>query len=202
MPSSFLLYGSYGYTGALIAQEALAHGLQPLLAGRDGARLGRQARGLGLQALAFDLEDQAGLDAALERVPAVVHCAGPFVHTSAPMAQACLRTGTHYLDITGEIAAFESLAELDQDAREAGVMLLPGVGLDVVPSDCLARYVSDKLPGARSLKLAIWTSGGSSRGTIKSGIEHIHRPGLVRKNGQIVEAPAAVSYTHLTLPTN
>lgn len=197
MSSSFLLYGSYGYTGDLIAREAIKQGLQPLLAGRDPVRLGAQAQALNVERLALALENRDALDAALERVPLVLHCAGPFVHTFDPMLQACLRTGTHYLDITGEIAVFEAIALHDQPAREADLTMLPGVGVDVVPTDCLARHVADQIPGATSLKLAIWSSGGSSRGTIKSGIEHIQRPGLVRKEGRIVEVPAGWKTMHV-----
>jgi short subunit dehydrogenase-like uncharacterized protein len=65
------------------------------------------------------------------------------------MANACLRNRVHYLDITGEIDAFEVLATQDAEARARGVMLLPGVGFDVVPSNCLAAR---RLPDA-TLKL-------------------------------------------------
>ena len=58
----------------------------------------------------------------------MLHIAGPFSATSKPMADACLRTSTHYLDITGEIDVFEALARRDAEARKAGIMLLPGGG--------------------------------------------------------------------------
>ncbi|MGE5250511.1 MAG: saccharopine dehydrogenase NADP-binding domain-containing protein, partial [Bacteroidota bacterium] len=125
---SFLLYGSYGYTGRLIADEALRRGLSPLLAGRNEAKLKAQAAQLGLAYRLFPLSDSAALDSALREVRAVVHAAGPFVHTFRQMAEACLRTGRHYVDISGEIAGFEALAALDTQAKAAGIMLLPGAG--------------------------------------------------------------------------
>ena len=69
------------------------------------------------------------------------------------MADACLRVGAHYLDVTGEVAVFEALAARSAEARAAGVMLLPGAGFDVVPSDCLAAHLKRRLPSASKLVL-------------------------------------------------
>ncbi len=190
--NTFLLYGSYGYTGQLIAEQALREGLRPILAGRDAVRLRPQAERLGLEYRAFPLEDSAALDSALRGVGAVLHCAGPFVHTFRRMAEACLRTERHYVDISGEIEGFEALAALDGQAKSAGVMLLPGAGFDVVPSDCLAAHLKRRLPGATHLNLFIRGVGaGISRGTAASAIENMHRQGRVRHAGKIIQVPPA-----------
>lgn len=187
--SNFLIYGSYGYTGRLIVDLAVERGLRPVLAGRDGARLAEQARNNVLEYRPFRLGDLLAEDAALQDVAAVLHCAGPFVNTSRPMVDACLRNGVHYLDITGEIAVFEALAARSQSAAAAGVMLLPGVGFDVVPTDCLAAHLKRRLPSAASLELAFLSLGGASRGTATSGIENLPREGMVRRAGTLVEEP-------------
>jgi short subunit dehydrogenase-like uncharacterized protein len=187
---SFLLYGSYGYTGSLIADLAVRHGMQPILSGRDGPRLKAQAERLGLSYLPVRIDDKHGLESALREVPLVLHCAGPFRHTYQPMVEACLRTGRHYLDITGEIEVFESLARRDAEAKQARVMLLPGIGFDVAPSDCLAMHLKRRLPTATHLTLAIRSLGGGlSRGTALTGIEGISPQGLVRKDGKLVKVP-------------
>ena len=187
MPNTFLLYGSYGYTGNLIAEHALREGLRPLLAGRDGTRLRAQAERLGLDFRVIPLSDASALDDALRATGLVVHCAGPFVLTWRQMVEACLRTGAHYTDISGEIEEFEALAALDAQAKAAGVMLLPGAGFDVVPSDCLAAHVKGRLPSATHLKIFIRSVGGGvSRGTARSGIENMQRQGRIRRDGKIV----------------
>ena len=192
MHADFLLYGSYGYTGRLIAERALEQGLRPLLAGRDAGALASQAAELGLEFRAFSLDDTAALDASVRAVQVVLHAAGPFVHTAAPMAQACIRAGVHYLDITGEIAVFEAMAALDGAARASGVMLMPGAGFDVVPTDCLAAHLARRLPGATSLALAFRSLGGGlSRGTATTMVENAGRGGAVRREGRIVAVPAA-----------
>src|SRR5215217_9596900 len=154
MAADFLLYGSYGYTGRLIAERARELGLTPLLAGRDAHALRAQAAELGAEHRAFALDDAAALDAALRETRVVLHAAGPFAHTARPMLEACLRTGAHYLDITGEIAVFEDIHSRNQEFIDAGIIVIPGVGFDVVPTDCLAAMLKRELASATHLKLA------------------------------------------------
>ncbi len=188
---SFLVYGATGYTGNLVAERAKALGMTPTLAGRNREKTRALAERLGFPWRAFSLDDRAALDAALAGMDVVLHIAGPFSATSKPMADACLRTGTHYLDITGEIAVFEALAARDEEARAAGVMLLPGCGFDVVPSDCLAAHMKRRLPDAVALDLAIMGLGfgKASRGTAKTAIEGLAHGRLARRGGRIVNLP-------------
>lgn len=189
---NFLIYGSYGYTGQRIVEHALRRGLRPLLAGRNEKKLREQAEGTGLDYRVFPLSETQKLDAALLEVEAVLHCAGPFVHTFRQMAEACLRTRRHYVDISGEIPGFEGLARLDGPAKDAGIMLLPGAGFDVVPSDCLAAHLKKRLPTARQYRLFLSGAGaGISRGTAKSAIENMHRQGTIRRAGNLVQVPPA-----------
>jgi short subunit dehydrogenase-like uncharacterized protein len=186
-----LIYGSTGYTGRLVVAEALARGLRPTLAGRNADAVGTQAMSLGLEWRAARLDDPAALDAALAGATVVLHCAGPFAHTWRAMSDACLRRRAHYLDITGEIAVFEGLARRDAEARAAGIMLLPGVGFDVVPSDCLAAHLARRLPNAERLSLGFRALGGASRGTLTTMIENLGSPGAIRREGKIVAVPQA-----------
>jgi short subunit dehydrogenase-like uncharacterized protein len=190
--SNFLLYGSYGYTGQLIVERALKEGMRPILAGRNEKKLRAQAEQHNLDCRPFSLSQTARLDAALRDVDAVLHCAGPFVHTYSQMAEACLRTGRHYVDISGEIPGFEGLARMDARAKQAGIMFLPGAGFDVVPSDCLAAHLKQRLPSARHLRLFVRGVGaGVSKGTAKSAVENMHRQGTIRRDGNLVQVPPA-----------
>ena len=187
---NFMVYGSYGYTGQLIVEQAVKAGLKPLLAGRDEKQLRAQAEKFGLEYRAFSIENSAALDSALMEVDAVLHCAGPFVLTFRQMAEACIRTKRHYVDISGEIEGFEALALMDEEAKRAGIMALPGGGFDVVPSDCLIAHAASKLPNATHLELYIKSVGsGVSRGTARSGIENMQREGRIRRDGKIVSVP-------------
>jgi len=183
----WLLYGANGYTGELIAREAARRGERPILAGRSAEKIESLARELGCDWRAFDLEH---ID--LSGVQAVLHCAGPFSRTSEPMVRACLAAGVHYLDITGEISVFESVMARNDEAVQRGVMLLPGVGFDVVPTDCLGSMLAAKMPDAKELWLAFYAPRGEvSRGTLKTMIEGLGEGGAIRKDGRIIRVPFA-----------
>jgi short subunit dehydrogenase-like uncharacterized protein len=186
-----LVYGAYGYTGDLVSRLAARRGLTPILAGRSAGPLEALASELDLPHRVFGLDDPAAVDAGLEGASAVLHCAGPFSRTSRPMADACLRRKRHYLDVTGEIAVFESLAARDGEAKAAGVMLLPGVGFDVVPSDCLAAHLKRRLPTATRLALGFQSTSRFSRGTATTMVENLHRGGMVRRGGRLKPVPLA-----------
>ncbi|MFF4650076.1 saccharopine dehydrogenase family protein [Streptomyces sp. NPDC001380] len=190
MDTTWMLYGANGYTGRLIAHLAAARGQRPVLAGRSAAPVAALAAELGLEHRAFDLADAGAVRAALHGVGAVAHCAGPFSTTAAPMVDACLATGTHYLDITGEIDVFERIHARDAEARAAGTVLLPGAGFDVVPTDCLAALVAAEVPGADRLDLAIMPGRNLSPGTAKTALEGLALGGRARVGGRIVPVPA------------
>ncbi len=185
----WMLYGASGYTGRLIAEEAVRRGHRPVLAGRSREKLQPLAEALGLEVVVAGLDEPRALSAAVEGLPLVVHAAGPFIHTSERMIQACLAAGAHYLDITGEIPVFENTFSHDAEARSRGVTLLSGVGFDVVPTDCLARYVAEKVPGARELELAFTGMTQASAGTAKSMLEGMPGGGRVRRGGTLQPWP-------------
>ncbi len=184
-----MLYGASGYTGRLIAEEAVRRGHRPLLAGRSKEKLAPLAERLGLDMVVAGLDDVRTLVSALEGLPLVLHSAGPFVRTSEPMVQACLAAGAHYLDITGEIPVFENTFRHDAEARSRGICLMSGVGFDVVPTDCLARYVAERVPGAHELDIAIAAGSQASAGTTKSALGQFPQGGRVRRGGTLQPWP-------------
>ena len=199
MIGKWLIYGANGYTGRLAARVAKDRALTPILAGRHPEQIQRLARELGLDARVFDLADPAVVAKNLEEVTAVLHCAGPFSATSRPMLAGCLRAKTHYLDITGEIAVFEDIHSRSEEFRNAGIVVVPGVGFDVVPTDCLAAMLKRELPSATHLKLAFKPRDGKlSPGTTKTMIEGLPDGGRIRRDGRVVKVPAA--YKIETIP--
>jgi short subunit dehydrogenase-like uncharacterized protein len=188
---SFLIYGANGYTGELITRFAAERGMKPILAGRNAEKIENLAKKYDFDFRIFSLEDNEKIDAALQEVEFVLHCAGPFSLTSKLMIEACLRSKKHYTDITGEIAVFETMARLNKKAQKAGIMIMPGVGFDVVPSDCLARHLKNRLPDATNLTLAFYGLGRISHGTQATMTMNVGKGGAVRRNGEIISVPAA-----------
>ena len=191
MAAGWLLYGATGYTGELIARAAVNRGMNPILAGRTPARLQRLATELGLQARSFPLDDTTGVVEGLREVRLVLNCAGPFSATAASLLQGCFALHAHYLDITGEIDVFEQAQIHSDTARRAGVVVCPGVGFDVVPTDCLAARLKEALPDATHLALGFDGGGIPSRGTSRTMIEGLAGGGRVRIDGRLTPVPLA-----------
>jgi len=189
--ANWMIYGANGYTGRLMAQAAAGQGLNPILAGRNEVAVREVAQTLELGCKAFDLADQQATQDAIKDCAAVLHCAGPFSATSQPMIEACLAQGVHYLDITGEIPVFANAHRQADEASRRDVILIPGVGFDVVPSDCLAARLVQVLPAATHLSLAFDAAGGPSPGTAKTATEGISRGGCVRRDGLLRRVPPA-----------
>jgi short subunit dehydrogenase-like uncharacterized protein len=188
--NGLIVYGANGYTGKLIVEAALREGLKPVVAGRRREAVEPLAAAWGLNSLCFSLDDPASAAHLLEPYGAMILAAGPFSKTSAPALEACLKARTAYLDITGEVDVFEAVFARDADAKKAGIAVLPGTGFDVVPSDCLAKALSEALPGAETLTLA-FRGFKTSAGTMKTMLEGIPKGGLVREGGKLVAVPAA-----------
>jgi short subunit dehydrogenase-like uncharacterized protein len=187
--SGWLIYGATGYTGQLIAREAARQRMTPIVAGRNPVTIEALGKSLGLAARVLVLDDPVAIAAGLDGVTLVLNCAGPFSHTAEQMMQACLARRIHYLDITGEIEVFERAQALDAQALAAGVVVCPGVGFDVIPTDCVAAMLKAALPDANELALGFDGSQQLSPGTAKTAVEHLAEGGKIRRDGKLVAVP-------------
>jgi len=192
MSRRLMIYGANGYTGRLIAKEAVARGLSPLLAGRNRAQIEALGQELGCETRVFELAGDVAAQLAGAGVGVVLHCAGPYVTTSEPMLTACLGARAHYLDITGEYYVFERIYRMHEQLKAAGVLAVPGVAFDVVPTEGLAVLVKQRLPDATRVRVVTRTDRiAASRGTMSSAMEVLHSGMMVRENGELRPAPAA-----------
>lgn len=189
--NEMIIYGANGYTGQLIVGRAVGQGHRPLIAGRNAAELEALATRFDLPFKTCELNDEKALDDLLQGAKVLIHAAGPFIHTAKPMVEACLRNAVHYTDITGEIEVFRQAHGFDAAAKAKGVMLMPGVGFDVVPSDCLASHLHTRMPDATDLVLAFSSSGRSSRGTSLTVVEGLGKGGTIREHGKLKAVPDA-----------
>lgn len=192
MNHKIVVYGSYGYTGSLIVEECKRRNFNVILSGRDEYELANQHNKIGFPYQRADINKEDELLNLLNDAFLVIHCAGPFQFTARQMVEACLATKTHYLDITGEYEVFELIAQYGERAKVLGIQLMPGVGFDVVPSDCLALHLKQQLPDATHLQLAFTsTGGGFSRGTAKTMVEGLGRGSTIRRDGTLTSIQTA-----------
>lgn len=187
--SRALLYGATGYTGRAIA-AALAQELDLVLAGRSEQAVRKVAEPLDLPWRAFSLDDPHTVRAALADADAVLHAAGPFAATAMPMLDACLASGTHYLDLGGEWRVIEALFARDAEARAAGIAVLPGAALTPAATDCLLLAAVEHWPDTRALKLGISAAEVVSRGSVAT-MAGLADPGtVIRRRGTLAMVPA------------
>jgi short subunit dehydrogenase-like uncharacterized protein len=189
MTERFLLYGATGFTGKLILDRALAAGMRPTLVGRDPARLRALADPAGLPWRAAGLDAPGPLAAACRGASVVLNAAGPFADTALRVAEAATVAGAHYLDVTGEVDVIEALAERHATWRERKAMVMPAVGFDVVPSDCLAVHVARRLPGATRLRIGVSGLRLLSRGSAETLAREWGRATRVRRGGALCAVP-------------
>jgi short subunit dehydrogenase-like uncharacterized protein len=198
---SWMLYGASGYTGTLIAQHASENGHRPVLAGRSAPAVQALADKLDLPYRVVTLDDSAALHEALNDIDLVFNAAGPFLHTATPLADACLATGAHYVDVSNELQVFRSLYDLDRSAREAHVAIIPGVGFGVVATNCLARYVSDAVGGAEYLEVATKAaSGQQGPGVSATRQENLPYGGWIRQASQLHPYELGSGITTISFP--
>ncbi|MGV0740504.1 saccharopine dehydrogenase NADP-binding domain-containing protein [Mycobacterium syngnathidarum] len=181
MVNDLMIYGASGYTGRLIVARALSLGMKPILAGRSTRKLDQYFGASGLQLRSFDLGDPFVVRENLKSVSCVLNAAGPFAMTADMMMNACVATGTHYIDITGELSTFQLAADLSDHAKAAGVMLMPGVGWDVIPSDCLALHASRRIARPTHLNIVLKPGTAASRGSRRTSPSVLAMGTLVRR---------------------
>ncbi|TWC62004.1 short subunit dehydrogenase-like uncharacterized protein [Pseudomonas sp. SJZ103] len=186
---TLMIYGATGYTGRMAAEHAKKLGLALVIAGRNAERLASLAAQLEVQYRVFSA--QAPSADALDGIDVLLNFAGPFAHTAGTLMQACIKAGVDYLDITAEINVYRLAEQLGSDAAAAGVMLLPGVGWDVVPTDCLAMHVAQRVRQPQSLRIALQVPGSMSRGSALSVGEIIGAGVMARVDGQLIATPDA-----------
>ena len=191
MQQNILIYGATGYTGKLLVRHLLKHGLQPILAGRSEKVLSMGER-LGCEARVFTVDEASRK---LDDVDVIVNLAGPFDRTQPALIEACIQTRTSYLDIAGEAPEMERAFAYDESARAAQVLVMPGAGFGVVPTDIASRLAANQVENPTHLTIAYATLGGASRGTLKTVLGSIEESGIVVRNGKMIAAlPAMKSY--------
>ncbi len=191
-----LIYGAYGFTGKGITRLASEYGIKPVLAGRNGEKLRAVAEESGFDYITLSLNSHEQLVRVLKHFELVMHIAGPYTYTAKPMLDAAIETGTHYVDLTGENHVIQAQLDRHDEFVAANIMVMPAVGYDVVPTDCINFYVAEQIDDPQLLTLEMNSSytevegAGASRGTIKSALEMLSRPLLFRQDGAMVaQAP-------------
>ena len=185
-----MVYGCTGYTGRLVLDYAKSINLSIIAAGRTEVKVKAFANQLDVPYRAFDVNDTQRIDVSLQDVQVLLNCSGPFKYTAKPLIHACIRNGAHYIDIAAELDSYQVAEGLDQEARDADVLLMPGCGGSVAMLGCLARYALEGIERPMSVDIALHVTGTMSRGSAVSASENLSSRCLKRRNGALVEQDA------------
>ncbi|KAK8074474.1 hypothetical protein PG997_009137 [Apiospora hydei] len=186
-----MIYGATGYTARLATDHAQAHALPLILAGRTRATISHLSVSLEIPYRVFDLADHRTVVSALKEAETKVllNCAGPFASTAPPLIAACIDAGgVHYLDISAELGTYQVAADRSDDAKAAGVMLLPGCGGSVAMLGCLAGHALRRIENPTQIDIALRIAGPMSRGSIVSAAQGsmAGAAALQRRGGELV----------------
>jgi len=185
----WVLYGAYGFTGRLILDYAIALGLRPVVAGRSPEKLAETARAHGLEHVAASVDDADALTRMLGGARLVLNAAGPFGATAVPLMHACLKTGTRYVDIGGDVSVLEKQLELAEAFERARIAAVLAVGFDVVPTDYAAKWVAfddgKLVDGAEEIRLGLSLPLSMSRGSARAFVDEVHQGTLITRDGAL-----------------
>lgn len=198
-----VLFGATGFTGALVAEYLARHhggsGVRIALAGRDRNKLERVRASLraihGAAAewpiLVADAKDEAALADIAARAEVVCTTVGPYAKYGGPLVAACVRHGTDYCDLTGEVQFIRRMIDAHhEEAVKTGARIVHCCGFDSIPSDLGTLMMQDAMRERHGGHLdevrffAGESRGGASGGTIASMLnllEELERDPSVRR---------------------
>jgi short subunit dehydrogenase-like uncharacterized protein len=190
--TKLMIYGATGYTGRMAAKHANTAGTPLVLAGRSEATVAKLASELGVEFRVFGLDDNSVIDCGLADISVLLNCAGPFMRTADALLKASIRNGVHYLDTAAELDSYRLAEAIDDEAKAAGVMLMPGGGGSVAMLGSLAGHAVGKVHDARRIRIALHVAGGLSRGSAISATENLTVETLERIDGGLTAATADI----------
>lgn len=195
-PYDIVLFGATGFTGGLVAeylaQRQEADQFSWALAGRDKRRVESVRKQLeeinpacaSMGVISADAFAPEALTDMTRQARVVISTVGPYAIYGEPLVAACIKTGTNYVDLTGEPEFVDNLLErYDDQAREAGVRIVNCCGFDSIPHDLGTLFTVQQLPGDQPIRVEGFVRAGGtfSGGTWHSAVHAMSRYGEYKK---------------------
>ena len=188
--TKILVYGVLGYTGNLFIEHSLDTNL-PIVLGARQKEVKILAEKCGMEHRVFEINDVQNIIPYLSDIKAVINLANVSYGINKYLIDACIQTKTHYVDLASEYPDILEIYKLHHMALTNGVMLMPGAGFNLAPTDIAGRIASELLPNPTKLSLGFATFGNASRGTIKTVLKMTAETGYSRLSGKLVVAKPA-----------
>ena len=160
-----IVYGASGYTGRLVCEYLREYGIPFIAAGRSADKLqaAMQANVPGIETAQYEIVEVEHSTAALTKLfsgaKVVLNTVGPFAKFGHEVVQACLATGCHYTDTTGEQDWLITLdKEYGAQFAAKGLLLSPGLAHMYTTGEIAAQLCLET-PGLDTLDIAVFWGG-------------------------------------------
>jgi len=174
-----IVWGATGFTGKLVCEYIATKypQLRWAVGGRSESKLCAVLSSLNVtkDVIVANLSDDTSMDALCSQTNVLISTAGPFAKLGTPVVAACIRSGTHYVDITGEGQWVRSIIDAyHEDAKSKQLKIIPCCGLDCLPSDMTHLLLTQQLKhlnchAVNTVRLTVDSvKGGVSGGTVSS----------------------------------
>lgn len=180
-----VVFGATSFVGQILTRYLLdAYGVgqsvEWAIAGRSESKLNTLKSGLGepakdLPVILADASDEPALKVMCEQARVIISTVGPYALYGEPLVQACVRTGTDYCDLAGEVQWIRKMVErYEGEAKSSGARIVHCCGFDSIPSDMGVWFLqnqAEQVFGApcRDVRMRVKVAKGEfSGGTVAS----------------------------------
>jgi short subunit dehydrogenase-like uncharacterized protein len=201
-----VVYGASGYTGRLICEYLREFNVPFIAAGRDKTRIAEALDKVpGIETVPHEIVEVAHqvepLTELLRGARVVCNTVGPFAQYGGEVVQACLATGCHYLDTTGEQ---DWLIDCDenygQQMADRGLLLSPGLAQMYTTGE-IAASLCLETPGLDTLDILVfWKCFPTVASTRTILVNAALSKAYYLERNQYVEWPADAGLYDVTVP--
>lgn len=151
-----VVLGATGYTGKYTAEhitKSLPTDLKWAIAGRSEAKLknllpdlklinaDRREPGIEIATL-----QKADLVKLAKKTKVLITTIGPYHKYGSEVFEACAETGTHYLDVTGEVPwVYDMVQQHHETAKRTGSIMIPQNGIESAPTDLMCWMLASHI---------------------------------------------------------
>ena len=169
-----VIFGATGFTGELCAKfmSEKYSDIPIAIAGRSLEKLEKikNKHGLPFPIIVADAFDVSALEKMCKDTEVVLSTAGPYHKYGSDLLGACVKSGCHYVDITGESFWIKDMIEKHhKEASNKGVRIINACGFDSAPSDLGVFYAVNQVAGSvKSVQCFQAWKGEASGGTMET----------------------------------
>ena len=147
-----------------------------------------------LEGKKLDVTDRDQLRDSMKGHDIVVNCVGPNYKTEVLIAEAAIDSRVSLIDINDDYETTLEMLELDERAKEAGILIVLGLGASPGINNIFVRAAADQLDDVEQIQTA-WVMSGADPGGLALSYHLLYSlsgKALTHENGGFVEVESFV----------